>query len=73
SSRGRGWIGLEAEFGLIRAGLTKVPASLDHRLGIHVGPSVNAACRCDGRVHRRVQSHGDIDIVPAGLAGEWED
>ncbi|MBN8938864.1 MAG: helix-turn-helix transcriptional regulator [Rhizobiales bacterium] len=73
SSRGRGWVGLEAEFGLIRAGLTKVPASLDHRLGIHVGPSVNAACRCDGRVHRRVQSHGDIDVVPAGLAGEWED
>ncbi|MGL4287803.1 MAG: helix-turn-helix domain-containing protein [Phreatobacter sp.] len=73
SSRGRGWVGLEAEFGLIPAGLTRVPATLDHRLGIHVGAPVNAACRCDGRVHRRVQSHGDIDVVPAGLAGEWED
>jgi AraC family transcriptional regulator len=73
SSRGRGWVGLEAEFGRIPAGLTRVPASLHHRMGIHVGRPVNAACRCDGRVHRRIQSHGDIDIVPAGLGGEWED
>ena len=73
SSRGRGWSGLEAEFRHIVAGPTKVAASPSHRLGVHFGAAVNAVCRCDGRVHRRVQSHGDADFVPAGLDGEWED
>jgi AraC family transcriptional regulator len=73
SSRGRGWTGLETEFLRIRAGSTKVPPSPTHRLGVHYGPSVNAICRCDGRVSRRVQSHGEADFVPAGLEGEWQD
>jgi AraC family transcriptional regulator len=73
TSRGRGWSGLEAEFRRIPAGATKVSATPSHRLGVHYGPSVNAICRCDGRVSRRVQSHGDADFVPAGLDGEWED
>ena len=73
TSRGRGWRDIEAEFRRISAGSTKVSAALTHRLGIHHGPSVNAACRCDGVVERRVQSHGDADFVPAGLDGEWED
>jgi AraC family transcriptional regulator len=57
----------------IPVGLTHVPGSSSHRLGIHFGRPVNADCRCDGRRHRRVQKHGDIDIVPAGLDGSWED
>src|SRR3984957_14436502 len=73
TSRGRGWSGVEAEFRRIPAGATKVSAMPSHRLGVHYGPSVNAICRCDGRVSRRVQSHGDADFVPAGLDGEWED
>ena len=73
TSRGRGWSGVEAEFRRIPAGATKVSATPSHRLGVHYGPSVNAICRCDGRVSRRVQSHGDADFVPAGLDGEWED
>jgi AraC family transcriptional regulator len=71
--QGRGWNGLEIELCQIRAGVTRVPATPYHRLGIHVGPPVNAFCQCDGRHHRRVQSHGDIDVVPAGLDGTWED
>jgi AraC family transcriptional regulator len=73
TSQGRGWRGLEAEFRRIPAGPTKVAAAPSHRLGVHYGPSVNAACRCDGRIQRRVQSHGDADFVPAGFDGEWED
>ena len=69
----RGWNGLEIEFCQIRAGVTRVPATPYHRLGIHSGPPVNAYCQCDGHHHRRVQSHGDIDVVPAGLDGTWED
>ncbi|TPM38507.1 AraC family transcriptional regulator [Mesorhizobium sp. B2-3-4] len=67
-------IGVGIETRNIVAGLTyHVPASPNHRLGIHVGAPVNASCRCDGTHHRRVQSDGDIDIVPAGLDGEWQD
>ncbi len=73
SSKDRGWKGLEANLLLIQAGRTHVPGSQTHRLGIHFGRAVNAFCECDGRRHRRRQAHGDIDIVPAGLDGWWED
>ncbi|MFK0166227.1 helix-turn-helix domain-containing protein [Rhizobium sp. NPDC090279] len=73
SSRDRGWKGLEANFLHIQAGRTHVSGSQTHRLGIHFGRAVNAFCQCDGRQHRRRQAHGDIDIVPAGLDGWWED
>ncbi|WP_158817556.1 helix-turn-helix domain-containing protein [Methylocapsa sp. S129] len=73
TSQGRGWRGLEAEFRHILAGPTRVAATPSHRLGVHYGAAVNAACRCDGQFHRRVQSHGDADFVPAGFDGEWED
>ncbi|MDK4700702.1 AraC family transcriptional regulator [Rhizobium sp. CNPSo 4062] len=73
SSKDRGWKGLEANLLLIQAGRTHVPGSQTHRLGIHFGRAVNAFCECDGRQHRRRQAHGDIDIVPAGLDGWWED
>ena len=73
TSEGLGWSGLAAEFRRIPAGATKVAAGVSHRLGMHVGPAVTAACRCDGQIHRRVQSEGEVDFVPAGLDGEWED
>jgi len=73
TSEGRGWNGLEAEFLRIPRGLTVVPGGAPHRLGIHFGTAVNADCHCDGRRSRRIQKHGDIDIVPAGLDGSWED
>jgi AraC family transcriptional regulator len=73
TSQNRGWRDLEAELRRIPAGPTRIAGTLWHRLGVHYGASVNAACRCDGRTHRRVQSHGDADFVPAGLDGEWED
>lgn len=73
SSRHRGWTGLDAEFLHIPAGRTHVPGLPSHRLGVHFGRAVNAHCQCDGRQHRRIQKHGDIDVVPAGLDGWWED
>lgn len=73
SSKGRGWRGFEAEFCRLAAGKTKVAATLSHRVGVHIGPSVNADCRVDGLRLRRLQSDGDADVIPAGLDGEWED
>lgn len=73
SSRPLGWTGLNAEFLHIPAGRTHVPGLASHRLGVHFGRAVNAHCQCDGRHQRRIQKHGDIDVVPAGLDGWWED
>jgi AraC family transcriptional regulator len=72
SSAGR-WRGLRADFVAIRAGLVHVPATDMLRLGVMFGRAVHADCRCDGRRIRRLQKHGDIDIIPAGLDGVWRD
>lgn len=63
TSAGRAWSGLSAEFVHIPRGLSRVPASDMHRLGIHFGPPVNADCHCDGRHMRRVQKPGDMREV----------
>jgi AraC family transcriptional regulator len=73
AGRHLGLIGAEARLFDARAGKTVVAATLHHRIGMHLGPPVNAFCSCDGQSHRRVQSDGDMDIVPAGLDGTWED
>ncbi|WP_413988258.1 helix-turn-helix domain-containing protein [Labrys okinawensis] len=73
TSAGRGWHSLEAEFLSIPRGRHHVAGGEMHRLGIHFGTPVNADCRCDGRHSRRIQKHGDIDVIPAGLDGSWED
>lgn len=65
--------GIRVQRWTIAPGAHFIPATPYHRLGIHLGRPVNASCRCDDQRHIRVQSHGDIDIVPAGLDGEWED
>lgn len=44
-----------------------------HRLGIHFSPPVTADFYCDGKRMHVVQKPGDIYIVPAGVAGSWED
>lgn len=54
-------------------GRVELAASPFDLISIHVGQPVHVTCRCDGIVHRRLQTHGDIDIVPAGMAGYWED
>lgn len=57
----------------VTRGRHAVPAGAWHALGIHVGTPVNADCSLDGRRLRRVQKAGDIDIIPAGASGVWED
>lgn len=69
----RSWDGLDVALVHAKAGATRVPASPDHRFGLHTGRPVRAVCRVDGRTHRRLQSRGDIDLVPAGMPGVWED
>lgn len=73
SSKALGWSGFGAEMVEVSAGLHRIPAFVHHRVGVHVGRPVKAVCRCDVARAVRIQAHGDADIVPAGMAGEWTD
>jgi AraC family transcriptional regulator len=53
-------------------GVTEVPGLRYTRISIHVGPSVQVACRRGGHYHRGRAVHGDIDIIPAGMPSLWE-
>ncbi|SOE94415.1 AraC family transcriptional regulator [Burkholderia sp. D7] len=73
SSSGRGWNGFGAALLGISAGTHRIPAMAHHRVGVHVGPPVMARCLCEQRRYARVQAHGDADVIPAGLEGQWTD
>ncbi|MCC8397558.1 AraC family transcriptional regulator [Paraburkholderia sp. MMS20-SJTR3] len=73
SSNGLGWQGFGAELVNVSAGLHRLPALRHHRVGVHVGAPVSARCLCDARRLTRIQTHGDADLIPAGLEGQWTD
>ncbi|PRY08457.1 AraC family transcriptional regulator [Paraburkholderia sp. BL25I1N1] len=73
SSRLLGWQGFGAELVNVSAGLYRIPAFNYHRVGVHVGAPVRARCLCNERRHSRIQAHGDADMIPAGLDGQWSD
>lgn len=73
SSASLGWSGFGAELLGIPAGSHRIPAAAEHRVGVHVGAPVRAVCRCNGERSARIQAHGDADVIPAGLDGEWSD
>lgn len=73
SSRMLGWRGFGAELVNVSAGLHRIPAFKYHRVGVHVGAPVRARCMCNERRQSRMQAHGDADVIPAGLDGQWSD
>ncbi|SEE75138.1 AraC family transcriptional regulator [Burkholderia sp. WP9] len=73
SSRLLGWQGFGAELVNVSAGLHRIPAFKYHRVGVHVGAPVRARCLCNERRYSRIQAHGDADVIPAGLDGQWSD
>ncbi|CAG4913292.1 AraC family transcriptional regulator [Paraburkholderia gardini] len=73
SSASPGWRGFGAALVGVAAGSHRIPGTPYHRIGVHVGAPVRARCRCDGRRVSRIQAHGDMDVIPAGLDGEWTD
>ncbi|MFM0726167.1 AraC family transcriptional regulator [Paraburkholderia strydomiana] len=73
SSKTLGWQGFGAELLNVSAGLHRIPAFKHHRVGVHVGAPVRARCLCNERRHVRIQAHGDADVIPAGLDGQWSD
>jgi AraC family transcriptional regulator len=52
-------------------GVIETPAQADPYVLIHVGTPVEIGCERGGRAHRGVSVHGDVDIIPAGVASRW--
>ncbi|ALS60464.1 helix-turn-helix domain-containing protein [Pandoraea norimbergensis] len=73
SSASLGWSGFGADLFGVAAGAHRIPGIAHHRVGVHVGRPVKAVCRCEGPPTSRIQSHGDTDVIPAGMPGEWSD
>ncbi|MFL9902655.1 AraC family transcriptional regulator [Paraburkholderia fungorum] len=73
SSKALGWQGFGAELVSVSAGLHRIPALEHHRVGVHVGAPVKARCMCNERRYSRIQAHGDADVIPAGVDGQWAD
>jgi AraC family transcriptional regulator len=53
-------------------GVVDSPAVRRATVSIHVGPSVEIGCHREGRYHRGLSVHGDIDVIPPGVPSRWE-
>jgi len=73
SSAGRGWTTLDADFVHMPRGKAQAPGGERHVLGMHFGPPVRADCTVGGTRMRGLQTQGDMDFIPAGMDGCWED
>src|ERR1700677_3001139 len=54
------------------AGVIEVPGRQNPGVVIHVGRAVRIACDRGGRRHQGLSVHGDVDVVPGGIASRWE-
>lgn len=53
-------------------GVIDAPGRTGAGIVIHLGPSVDIACRRADQSHRGLAVHGDVDIVPPNIASRWE-
>jgi AraC family transcriptional regulator len=53
-------------------GVIEAPGRPAAGIVIHLGPSVDIACRRAYQSHRGLAVHGDVDIVPPNIASRWE-
>jgi AraC family transcriptional regulator len=54
-------------------GKAEVPGGARHIVGMHFGRPVQATCAVGDQRVRGLQKPGDIDFIPAGFDGSWED
>lgn len=64
---------MDAAFLHIPRGKAEVKGGDDYGLGMHFGRPVRADCRVGDRRIRGLQKPGDMDFIPAGVDGCWED
>lgn len=73
TSQGRSWIGVMAAVYDVTAGYSHPAISQSHNITMLVGRPIGTVACCDGQVSRRIQAPGELDILPAGYTGTWED
>jgi AraC family transcriptional regulator len=52
-------------------GVLESAARPDPHIVIHVGVPVEIGCERRGQRHRGLSVHGDVDIIPGGMASRW--
>lgn len=65
--------GFHVERRAMPAGVVETSGFAELVVSLHSGPPVRATCLRDGRSYSGVHVRGDIEIVPAGEKGRWED
>ncbi|WP_372424755.1 helix-turn-helix domain-containing protein [Salinarimonas chemoclinalis] len=65
--------GLSAELYDFTPGFVAVPPAAAYLVSVHVGDPIPASCRADGEARDVLQREGDIDVLPPGVPGYWED
>lgn len=72
SSAGRAWRGLEVM--QLRHSLTEVsvPAFASHIVTLYLGRPSSDVFKVDGRRYKRLQTKGDLVVLPAGVPSEWQ-
>lgn len=65
--------GLSAELYGFTPGTVSVPPATRYLVSVHIGDPVPASCRADGAAHDVLQREGDVDVLPPGVPGYWED
>ncbi|HET9342327.1 MAG TPA: AraC family transcriptional regulator [Candidatus Eremiobacteraceae bacterium] len=73
TSAGRQWRGFDATLFETTGGTVSCPSAPMLNFSMHLGKPIRTARRCDGPIFRRLQSPGDIDLVPVGCPAIWED
>src|SRR3954468_4839091 len=69
----RVWGGLQARAIKASAGRHVSGEANEHRVIFYTnGPTVSD-CACEGASQKRLQTPGDFDVVPGGMAGFWID
>lgn len=65
--------GLSVELYGFTPGAVSVPPGSSWLVSVHLGPPIPASCRVDGEARDVLQREGDVDILPPGVPGYWED
>lgn len=73
SSVDRNGSGIDAAFVHIPRGKAQVASDTRHVLGMHLGRPVQADCTVGHQRARVLQKPGDMDFIPPGVDGSWED
>lgn len=73
TSMGRPWSGFDVTLFETTGGTVSCPGMPVHSFSMHLGAPMRTARSCDGPVQRRLQTPGDIDLVPIGCPATWED